>query len=314
LSHIVLALAGVALLGLLFHRLGPTNVLVLFRRLGWGFPAIVVVFGAHEVVRTAALLQCLAGTSRPVFRELLYVRFIGEAVRALTLTGPFLAEPVRGWLMSRRGVHTPYAAAAAIGEYAASSFASSFLTVGAAIYFLHAFEVASPLRVATLALASAAAGCLVLAVAAIRWRIRVIGALVSALARLPGLENRLRPSSDAVRQTDDGILLIFRQRPRTLAGLLSLEFAAHCLLILETYSAVTFMGVDISLVTASVAEILTKLANVAVAGAAEGVYVLLFSTLGLPAAAGFALSLVKRLRSLAVALLGLGSLALLPEG
>ena len=61
------------------------------------------------------------------------------------------------------------------------------------------------------------------------------------------------------------------------------------------------------------AEILTKLANVAFAGIAEGAYALLFHALGLPAAAGFALSLVKRMRSLSFALIGLVILAAMPD-
>jgi hypothetical protein len=73
------------------------------------------------------------------------------------------------------------------------------------------------------------------------------------------------------------------------------------------------MGVAVTLLTASLAEILTKIANVAFAGVAEGAYAFLFHALGLAAAAGFALSLVKRMRSLAFALIGFGILALVPD-
>jgi hypothetical protein len=86
---------------------------------------------------------------------------------------------------------------------------------------------------------------------------------------------------------------------------------AQGLLLLETYWALISMGLVISFLRASLAEILTKIANVAFVGVTEGAYVFLFNTLGLPAAAGFTLSLIKRLRSFVLAFVGLGSLAII---
>ena len=112
---------------------------------------------------------------------------------------------------------------------------------------------------------------------------------------------------------EDTLLSVLRDRPEVLARIVALEVVAHFLLLSETYWAMVSMGVMVSFLTATLAEILTKLANVAFAGVAEGAYALLFHALGLPAAAGFTLSLVKRMRSLAFALIGIGILAVVPD-
>src|SRR5262249_45724259 len=116
----------------------------------------------------------------------------------------------------------------------------------------------------------------------------------------------------ALQQTGRELSQIFRN-PSGLVRLMLLEMAAQAMLLLETYFALITMGLTVSLLTASMTEIMTKVANVGFVGAAEGAYVFLFHALGLPSAAGLALSLVKRLRSLAYALLGLGILALFPN-
>src|SRR5262245_47763353 len=104
LARILLSAAALIILVVLFYRLGPENILSLFRQIGWKFLGVVIIFSAQEMVRAMALVQCLPGETCPAFRELVYVRLIGEAVRALTLTGPLLAEPSRAWLIRRQGV------------------------------------------------------------------------------------------------------------------------------------------------------------------------------------------------------------------
>jgi len=135
-----------------------------------------------------------------------------------------------------------------------------------------------------------------------------IGSIAKALARVPGLK-RIGRGLEAVRKTEDALFLVLRDRPVRFLQLMALEAVAHVLLILETYWAMISMRLEASFITAFVAEGITKLANVAsFAGVAEGAYAVLFFALGLPAAAGFTLSLVKRVRSMMIGLIGLGIL------
>src|SRR5215475_3018063 len=77
-------LGGLVLLAGLFIRLGPTRILSLLASLRWNFLVIVSLFAAHEVVRTLAIMRWLPADTRSSLRELLRIRFLGEAAGALT--------------------------------------------------------------------------------------------------------------------------------------------------------------------------------------------------------------------------------------
>ena len=313
LLRILLSLAAAGLLLLLFYGLGPEKILLLFRQMGWKFFGVVLIFGAQEIVRALALVQCLTGATRPAFRKLVYIRLIGEGVRAVTLTGPFLSEPTRAWLIRRQGVPSSEAVAATVAEYAISSFVSAFLTVACVLYLLNYVQTAAELRMAAIVLMYVSAGFLLIAIVVLYRRTYLVGKIAKSIVSFLGMQNRAAGKLAGVRRMEDSLLLILRDRPGTLARISALAFVAQFLLLVETYWALVSMGVMVSFLTASITEILSKLANVAFAGAAEGAYALLFHALGLPAAAGFALSLVKRMRSLAYALIGLGILAVVPD-
>jgi uncharacterized protein (TIRG00374 family) len=309
----LLSVFAAGILVLLFYRLGPDNILSLFHQMGWRFFGVVLIFGVEELVRALALMQCLTSELRPPFQKLLYIRFIAEGVRAVTLTGPFLSEPTRAWLIRKQGVPSSQAIAATVAEYAVNSLVSAVLTVTGVAYLIKYVQPPQELRTAALVLMCGSTGYLIAAFIVLYRRTYLASALAKTVAGLTGLQHRSAAKLDGLRRTEDALLFMLRDRPNALARIAALEFAAQFLLFVETYWAVVSMGLIVSLVTASILEILTKLANVAVAGIAEGAYVLLFHALGLPAAAGFALSLVKRLRSLAYALIGLGILALVPD-
>jgi uncharacterized protein (TIRG00374 family) len=313
LVRILLSLFAVGILVLLFYRLGPENILLLFDKMGWKFFGVVLIFGAQEIVRALALVQCLTRGSRPAFRKLVQIRLIGEGVRAVTLTGPFLSEPTRAWLIRRQGVPSSEAVAAAIAEYVANSLMSALLTVAGVVFLLSYVQIPKELRVAAIVLLCGSAGYLTIAFVVVYRRTYLASAIATAFIGLVGLRRRTSGKLAGLRRVEDILLSLLRDRPGTLARITALEFLAHFLLLLETYWALVSMGLTPSFLTASIAEILTKLANVAVAGVAEGAYALLFHALGLPAAAGFALSLVKRLRSLSFAVIGLGILAVVPD-
>jgi hypothetical protein len=273
---------------------------------------MVLIFGAQEAVRAFAVLQVISKGTRPTFKDMLHIRFVGEGVRALTLTGPFLAEPARAWFIKRQGVHSHEAAAATITDFFVHSCVSAMAATAAALYFLDQFPSAGPIRIAVRIFLYASAGYLLLAAIVLYRRVRFVAPLAGALSRLPLLRHRWSGAPETFLRTEDSILAVLRDQPSTLAKLLLLQVVSHALLLLEVYWALLSMGVTVSAVTAFLSEVLTKLANVVlIAGAAEGAYAIVFSALGLPAAAGFTLSLLKRARSLAVALIGIGSLALL---
>jgi hypothetical protein len=308
--HMAPAFAGIGLLAFLFLRFGAGNVQALLLQTGWRFGGMVILFGAQEIVRSIAVLQSLHPVNRPPLRHMLQIRFMGEMVRSLTLTGPFLAEPIRAWFIRRQGVRMTEAAAATIADFAVHSFMSAALTVAAAVYFLRYVPYSGPIRIAAFILFYGAAGYLVLAAWALHRKLRLARGLQNLLSRagMPEWSRRL----EGLRLTEDVFFSMVCDRRGTIPKLLLLQSAAHLLLLLETWWAITAMGVDVSFLTSALAETLTKVVNLAfLAGVAEGAYAVLFGALGLAAAAGFTLSLLKRIRSLVFAIAGLASLTLL---
>src|SRR5205814_7426212 len=80
------------------------------------------------------------------YSDVLRITLAGEAVEWLTLTGPFLAEPAKGWLLGRRGIRTASAFAAVITEYLLYSGVSSVVGVFALSLLLSRDLLPAPLR------------------------------------------------------------------------------------------------------------------------------------------------------------------------
>jgi hypothetical protein len=125
-----LVAGGLAVIALLVAQTGPALLLAMFARVGWNVVTVVLLHAAHVVVRAAALWRvCLAPSVS--FVDVLRVRLSGEAVEVLTYTGPFVAEPAKGWLLMRRGVPATAAFAAIAAEYLLYTTTSAALAFAA---------------------------------------------------------------------------------------------------------------------------------------------------------------------------------------
>jgi len=96
-----------------------------------------------------------------------------------------------------------------------------------------------------------------------------------------------------------------------LLSILSVEFAAQVLLVLEWLILLRATEEPFSILKAFLIEGASKFISLAFffipgqVGAAEGTYALIFKTVGLPASSGFALAVARRFRSALVAGAGL---------
>jgi hypothetical protein len=110
------------------------------------------------------------------------------------------------------------------------------------------------------------------------------------------------------------LLVVFRDSPARFARVAVLETAAQALLVLELFVLFHALHVIASAGSAFVAEASLKFFEFAFLfvplqlGVAEGSYALVFGVMGLPLAAGFALAFLRRVRSLIIATVGLGTL------
>jgi len=301
--------AGAALLAVLFAELGPARILALLSALGANFLIIVALFGCHECVRALAVGRCFPVEQRPRFRTVLRVRFIGEAVGTLTRTGMFSAEPARAWMLAGQTAAGSHGYAAAAGELIANSCTSASVSVVVTGYLLLAGDVHGPIRVVCHVLLWGSLVYVSAAAWALFARVYLISAIVRGVGALPLIGRRLTIDRARVRDVENAIIHALTDRPAALVRILLLECVAQSILISEIYWTIHSMGIPIDPWTAVKVEVLTKASNIVqVIGVMEAGYSVLFTWLGMTAVVGFTLSLVKLLRSLAAAGLGLAIL------
>ncbi len=304
--HWLLMLGGFALLGVLFLQLRPGPILALFGTMGANLVVIIGIFLVHEVVRAIALGRCLPTDARISLWRLTWVQCLGEAVRALTHTGPLVSEPARGWMLARHGVDGAHAYAAAVSELIANSCISAVVTILVLGFALMAMPLGPKLAVLSHVLLWLSLAWVLIVAIGLTFRIYIIGTILGRMGSLPFIGTRVRTDPMQVRRMEDAILRVLRDRPTIMVQVVVLEFVAQALLIFDTYWVFRSMELPVSMTRTLLVEALTKLANfIQLVGATEGAYVVVFEWLGMTAAVGFALSLVKRVRSLVIAGLSL---------
>jgi lysylphosphatidylglycerol synthase-like protein len=304
----LLIVAGGAVLVWLVRSIGAGTITALLRRVRWTLPAVALVYLAHLSVRALALWRALPAARVP-FHDVLRVRLAGEAVEMLTFTGPFLAEPAKGWLLERRGLDGPHAFGGVAIEYLLYTTVSAWMAMasltilaarGALPEGLHAAVVGIVVGMAvfTLGLAAAAITGIGLIVPVLRAAGRVAGA-----ARIEAAAARVDPI--------ERVLVAFlHSRPARLAEVLAIEAAGHSLLAFEIWLLARALAAPFSVVDALIVEGAVKFISIAFffvpgqIGASEGVYALVLRALGFPPAIGLTMALVRRVRGLLAAGVG----------
>jgi hypothetical protein len=315
----VLLAAGVALFGYLVHQLGPGAILETLGRIGWAGPILAALYALHQMLRAMALSASVVET-RLRWRDALWIRLAGEAVQFLTFTGPFLAEPAKAFLLAGRIRGAVQGFAATLTEYLAYLFTGALFAIGSLAWLLGSERLVGGWRTTAIAIMVGMAGFLATSAWAIGFRIHLLGAALERIARLPGIRRKLRPDMSAVHRTEDLLLDILHDRPKRFAGILALEAGAHVVHALELYAMLVVLGLATGLGTAFLIEGATKFVGLAFffvpgqIGASEGAHTAIFDMLGLPAVAGFSVPLVRRIRSIIVAGIGLAAMSMLTKG
>jgi uncharacterized protein (TIRG00374 family) len=312
LRHGLLAV-GVALFAWLLHRVGPGSVLAMARQLGWGLTLVVAVFAAQQLARARALHTCILRRDRPRFLDVVLIRLSGEGLQALTAGGAAVGEPVKAWLLTQRGLSGPEGLAATLAEFLVYKVVSAVVMVTALVYLLAAVPLPATLAVAARILLVVGIAFLVAATVCIGRRIYLIGAVVSALARLPFVR-RWPYDPMWTRRMEDHLLEVLRDRPRTLMTVIALSGIAHVLLVVELWWVLVRFDLPSPLFNAALIDAATKpMGGIfffvpGQVGTNEAVLAAVFHALGLPAAAGVVVSLTRRLRSALLTGVGLAGL------
>jgi len=315
--RVILFLAGIALLVILLWHLGPSEIVASLERIGWYSIPVLALYAANQFVRALALRVCVLRPGLLAYRDALATRLSGEAIQSLTLTGPLLAEPTRAWLLTRRGLTLQEGFAAAITEYLINSFVTAAMSIAGLVYVVRRFEPASAIAGLAISIIVLFSAFLVAAAIAIIRRFYLLGTVIAWLARIGVLRGRLRPDMPWINRMEDLLLAVLRDRPGRFVSIALLDTAAQGLLVLELLCLFRALDVASTALTACLVEASTKIIDIAFlfvplqVGVAEGTYALVFTVMGLPSAAGFAVAFVRRIRSLVVATVGLVTLALL---
>src|SRR5262249_6494505 len=124
-------------------------------------------------------------------------------------------------------------------------------------------------------------------------RVRLLTACGRLAARLPLVGRRIRidPLKARYMEREIGALM---ERPAALVRVALLEIWAQAFLVCEVYWAIRSMGVAVSISSALLIEVMTRaLTIVEFVGATEMAFAIVFTWLGMPAAIGFTLSLIR---------------------
>jgi uncharacterized membrane protein YbhN (UPF0104 family) len=309
--RVALLIVGAAALAILVAENDPAAIVGSIAQLSWRF-AIVVSFHTFVAVSDALGWRFAFANDRIAFSRLMAVRLAGEAVNMTTPTASVGGEAVKAWLLSDR---------APVEETLPSVFvAKTTITVAQGLFLLVGVAVAAGLLPSGSPLFRGMAWLLIAEVVALStFVVAQMRGLLGGLGRLVGrigLPPSVAPHHVLLRASDV-LERFYREQPRRLLLSTWFHLVGWMLGVAETFLILHFLGVEVSVRTATVIEALaTGIRFVAFfipagLGALEGGLLVAFAALGLSPTVALSFSLVRRLREAAWVGLGLVSLAVI---
>lgn len=293
---------GLLLFSALLVRHGLGDVLAALKAAGWGIAVIV----AYHVLPLAANALSWRSLLPPGERRspgaMMRMRWVSESVNALLPVLQLGGEVVRTRLLHRAGVPGPSAGASVIADITAGILTQIVFSLMGIVVLLRIGGTVQALEIVL--------GLLFLGL--MLWGFYraqhngLIPAIARRLERLAGDRARLSLEGGA-SALDRAVVGIYREPHRfwTCAGW---HLASWLLGVGETWLALRFLGHPVGLTEALMLESLIQAirsAGFAIPGALglqEGGLILLGGLIGVPPATSLALSLIKRVRELAVGL------------
>ncbi len=296
--RVLLLMLGLALLGVLVAKNDPAEIFASIGRLSWRL-GILVCFPATLVAVFDTLGWRFAFLrDRVGFRTLLGARMAGEAFNLTTPTAALGGEAVKTWLL--RG-HAPFDESLLSVIVAKTTILLAqglFLLIGIVLAWLFVLPDSSLLRgmVWLLVVEIVAVGAFVVA--------QNTGMFGWGQRLLQRISVRPSGSGETLRRVDAGLASFYRREPRRLLVSIGFHLVAWLLGSVEAYLTLRFLGIDVSLTTATVIEAFGTAVRFATfmipasVGVLEGGYAATFSALGLGATAGVSFGLVRRVREI----------------
>lgn len=303
---LVLLGAGLAVLAWTFRRLEltPADIRAGFSSIGVWFAAILLLSFLRFVLRAHAWIL-LTGLPIPL-RASVTASLAGDALGNVTPLGLAASEPAKA-LYLRHHAPPSHTLAALVAEnffYGVSVAIYVMLAAGAMFLF---FDLPPAVRVAG-HLSLASMGAVLVGSAWLAWSKPAL--LSTLLARLPG--TRLAALSNRVRRFEERTYGAAAHDGRPLAAVAACEAGIHVLSLAECWLTFWLLTGVTSIVPALVFDGFNRIVNVVFKhlplrmGVEEGGTALLAAAIGLPPHDGFMLAIVRKVRSIVWAAVGLG--------
>lgn len=295
------AALGLALAGLLISRIGLGPIVRVVLRTGWWLPLVVVLHTPQTLASAAGWRALLPERDRPSMPQLYLYRWIRESVNALLPVAQVGGEVVRARLLARHDMGVARAGASCALDVTLELAAQvAFTLLGLAL--LAAAVPRSPgVRIGIAALVGLGVVVALLALAQRLARVPRLQVLAMRLGR-----RWLRaPSVDGVPAAP------FRARPGQQLRSTGWHLLSWGLGAVETLAALRALGLHATLGEATVVESLGQVVRVAAfavpgaVGVQEGGLVLICGLFAIAPASAIALSLLRRLREVALGAPGL---------
>jgi len=319
-------IAGVALFVYLVASTGVPVLINNLEKLGWGFVLIIALSGARNFVRAASWYAAIEPDQREIsFLRLTNVVLAGEAIKYLTATGPILGEPAKA-AMIRRDIPLLQGFSSVLIEnliYYLTVFVFMFAGLPALVRLAEAPGNVKLIAYGVMALIAIGVGLIWLAIR-YRWYV-----LARGLEQLAGLTSRRSPLwfrrlnaiplskndekesgtgrletlASQVRLVEDNLYTFYERRRGTFYLIFCLNMGSHLMNVVEVYLILLLLQLPSNLVFGFLAEAVTKIINFVFffvptrAGVYESGNALLLQSLGMSAAAGVALAIVRKLRA-----------------
>lgn len=302
---LLLAAAGVAVLVWTIDRLGldAADLRAGLADVGWWFVAILLLSFVRFVLRARAWVE-LTGLPIPL-RDALAATISGDAIGNLTPLGLIASEPSKA-LYLRRQADPAHTLAALVAENFFYSVSVAIYVIVAAAAMFVVFDLppavarAGQVSLAGMAIVLGAAGWLAIAQPAVA---------SGLLARLPGA--RARRLADKFRAFEARIYGATGHRRQSLLMVAGCDVGFHLLSFVECWLTFWLLAGETSLLPALVFDGFNRVANVVFkavplrVGVEEGGTALLAAAIGLVASDGFMLGIVRKVRMLVWAGVGL---------
>jgi hypothetical protein len=289
------AAGGAALFAWLVWRVGPREIWGGFRQIGWGLVWILILGGLRFAARAAAWTICLEPPHRLSFAEAFTAEVCGDALGNATPLGPLVSEAAKIACVRRHVPVGPAVTALAIENVLYSLSVAAMIAAGA-IALLLSVELPPWLRSAS----EVAVACVVTLFMVAAW----------VLWRRPAIIDTLMPTGRAsasragrLRAIEQEVFTFAARRRGVMFPLVALELGFHALGVAEKHLTLwLILPSPPSLLTSFIVETADRLITVAFkfvpyqVGFGEAGTALVTQVLGLGAAPGVTLSIVRKAR------------------